>query len=365
MKKLTNLFSILTLVCAIVILPLASNANQFVFPTISSNNGGTLNASVIVKGIKITSDWGHGFNFELYLEVDNKINLPGEGHRNNTFWNYVVSVKNSNPSINVESFSKTFESVKLTDDIFYGFTPNCTYSKSGAAELGMVAGELYTDPSKLAFLGLTTASLFVNSGQFSGTYYGSAMLGSAPPVTVNPAPLPVTLSSFTAEATSLGSVLAWTTSFEKDNKAFVIEISGNTTTWAVIGQLSAKAEIGENDIENRYEFVDNKPLAGNNFYRLKMVDLSGEFEYSKIVRTYHKSLGQSTLNIHPNPATHVINIDGLNSTHAVSLINSFGQVILTSTTSTIDISNVANGTYWIKVVDANKELVSSHKIVKH
>ena len=92
-------------------------------------------------------------------------------------------------------------------------------------------------------------------------------------------PLPLTLLQFTGVPQDKSVVLQWKTTDEVNTSQYIVERSGNGTSFGLIGAVAAKDLAGEND----YQFADAAPLAGNNYYRLKMVDEDGGFTYSSIV----------------------------------------------------------------------------------
>lgn len=63
----------------------------------------------------------------------------------------------------------------------------------------------------------------------------------------------------------------------------------------------------------------------------------------------------------PNPANNIVTVNGLNDIHSIELINIQGQVIDTisvnSDSCVIDVSNIANGVYLLKMNNSNQ-----HKI---
>ena len=104
---------------------------------------------------------------------------------------------------------------------------------------------------------------------------------------------PVELSSFTAELNETKVTLKWTTETEVNNYGFEIlrtstqSLSyrgGNdeaTGAWEKIGFAEGN---GNSNSPKQYSFVDKNPTGGNKFlYRLKQIDIDGEFEYSPIV----------------------------------------------------------------------------------
>lgn len=66
---------------------------------------------------------------------------------------------------------------------------------------------------------------------------------------------------------------------------------------------------GSSFTELTYEYIDRLPAQGKTFYyRLKMVDKDGSFEYSNI-RSVQRTGEKSRLNAYPNPTTRYVNVD--------------------------------------------------------
>lgn len=107
------------------------------------------------------------------------------------------------------------------------------------------------------------------------------------PIEGNNTPLPVELTSFTATVNSNGNVqLLWSTATELNNYGFEIErFRQNETTplpeWEKIGFVKGA---GTKNSETNYIFIDTeKILSGKYFYRLKQIDIDGEYTYSEKV----------------------------------------------------------------------------------
>jgi hypothetical protein len=112
------------------------------------------------------------------------------------------------------------------------------------------------------------------------------------------APLPVTLLSFTANPVNKEVNVAWSTSYEKDNSHFEIQRSVDGSGFSTIGSLNG---IGNSSSIQHYSFIDEQPVNGVSYYRLKQVDIDGRFVYSKIVAvTFNPA--QSRFLTYPNPA---------------------------------------------------------------
>lgn len=95
-------------------------------------------------------------------------------------------------------------------------------------------------------------------------------------------PVPVELTSFTAQASSEGVTLKWTTATELNNHGFEIEKSANGTEFYTIAFVPGAGTTTE---ATEYSYTDDVDYKGGEtfFYRLKQVDLDGRVNYSSIV----------------------------------------------------------------------------------
>ncbi len=98
-------------------------------------------------------------------------------------------------------------------------------------------------------------------------------------------PLPVELTSFTAAASGNRVELKWETKTEVNNYGF--EIERQTTSpqnieavWERVGFVEGS---GTSNMQREYSFVNKNVSSGNYFYRLKQIDIDGQFKYSSPV----------------------------------------------------------------------------------
>jgi hypothetical protein len=118
-------------------------------------------------------------------------------------------------------------------------------------------------------------------------------------------PLPVTLVQFVAQDNGDGTnKISWATSQEENASHFDVERSGDLNTWVKIGVVQAK---GFSSITTNYSYIDQQPIATTSYYRLKMVDQDGKFEYSKVATVSSDTKGQQLV-IYNNPFTDMIRI---------------------------------------------------------
>ncbi|HTQ28519.1 MAG TPA: T9SS type A sorting domain-containing protein [Puia sp.] len=165
----------------------------------------------------------------------------------------------------------------------------------------------------------------------SGLVYGPAVTAFGPDgffEFVATTPLPVTLVQFAAILNSDHSVgLSWSTSQETNADYFSVLRSADGTTWQQLGTVKAK---GFSSITSNYAFTDHDPLSGINYYRLKMVDQDGKFQYSKIV-TVSANSNSVPLVVYNNPFTDAIRIKvntGISQNLSLVLTDMLGKVII-------------------------------------
>ena len=112
------------------------------------------------------------------------------------------------------------------------------------------------------------------------------------------APLPLTLLSFDAKLQNDRTLLDWTTTHESNVSHFEIERAATDQQFTPIGRIVAAGN--NSSALQAYAFIDDKPLPGLSFYRLKMLDLDARFSYSRIIPVRAGTM-QGTL-LYPNPA---------------------------------------------------------------
>lgn len=115
-------------------------------------------------------------------------------------------------------------------------------------------------------------------------------------------PLPVKMISFSGKSTGKpGNVLQWITADEIDFDHFAIERSADARSFETIGSVKNKAENKSTGVLSSYRFEDLNP-AGMLYYRIKMVDTDGSFEYSKIISIQNPEKIGAVGSFYPNPA---------------------------------------------------------------
>ena len=144
-------------------------------------------------------------------------------------------------------------------------------------------------------------------------------------------PLPVELSSFTANVIGKSVKLKWQTATEINNYGFDIErcaLSNKNESWEKIGFVNGS---GNSNSPKDYSFEDKNVTAGKYQYRLKQIDNDGQFEYSKVIETLLSKPTEFSLEQNfPNPfnPTTTIRFSIPEAVHIkITIFNLLGQEI--------------------------------------
>ncbi len=109
--------------------------------------------------------------------------------------------------------------------------------------------------------------------------------------------LPITLTSAKAYEKNSGVQVEWITQQENNVDRFEVEVSLNGQQFSKVGSVQAK---GNSNTISKYNFFNPNPVIGVHFYRLKIIDKSGEVTYSPVMKI-NSSKGTPQLTFYPNP----------------------------------------------------------------
>jgi len=186
------------------------------------------------------------------------------------------------------------------------------------------------------------------------------------------APLPVELVSFTGWNQGSVNRLQWITASEQNTARFEIQKSITPGVWTPIGD---KAAAGNSNSRLTYDFTDNNPVVGNNYYRLKVIDNDGTFSYTNVINIpVSDAFANNFTRIYPNPTNGLLNVEiqstGVYDTK-ISVYDVLGKVVLDKVSSlskglntlNFDFSNISNGTYIMQFSDSDGKIHTT-KFVK-
>jgi hypothetical protein len=171
----------------------------------------------------------------------------------------------------------------------------------------------------------TKVTFEVNNDTASASMYRFRLVFS----TVTQVTLPFVFKSVNGYWKNNRNIVEWETQNEMNLSKYIVERS-------VVGKgfFDEAPVSAHNNSTGNYQWIDENPVPGNNYYRVRSVDMDGKIEYSKIVEIHVEKSGQR-ITVYPNPAT----VDNLNlqlnnkeaGLYEVQLITTFGQTLITKT----------------------------------
>lgn len=165
--------------------------------------------------------------------------------------------------------------------------------------------------------------------------------------------LPIKLLSFSTFLNLDQHVnINWSTTQEMNTNYFVIERSGPDYNFKPVDSVKSR---NNGAYTSTYTIVDNSPMNGINFYRLKIVDNDSHSTYSALSMVRLNSL--KTPVIFPNPAKSFININaGNENIKFISVYDMSGKALIRINspiaqfrTTQISTSNLMSGTYILEI----------------
>ena len=119
--------------------------------------------------------------------------------------------------------------------------------------------------------------------------------------------LPISLVNFHGKIVQNKVKLSWVTAAEIDNEGFeIMRSANNSNEWEVIGYVEGSGTTTE--VIN-YEFMDENPLIGASYYRLKQIDFDDNYKFSDVVIVDLRRDNVTRLSVFPNPTNDIININ--------------------------------------------------------
>ena len=161
--------------------------------------------------------------------------------------------------------------------------------------------------------------------------------------------LPIALINFTAKNIGNKAELNWQTASEFNVKNFNIEKSFDGKAFDKINEVKA------NNTPSVYQAFDND-FSTSAYYRLKINDLDGKTDYSKVVFLEKSPFGGKGAKIRSNTEGSVW-IETDNLIESVNVINTIGQVVKTTRDKQFSIADLPKGIY-VVVVKTTKGFVS-------
>jgi hypothetical protein len=143
------------------------------------------------------------------------------------------------------------------------------------------------------------------------------------------AALPLTLLNFNGVVRNENAWLNWRTSNEDNVKNFELERSISGNRFEKVATIKALNTSGLHSYEHTDSAFNTLP-AENVYYRLRMVDIDGQFSYSNIVRLNKKPLA-NYVKIYPNPVKQTLMVQiqsTANGNYSLRIMDAAGKIVM-------------------------------------
>ncbi len=140
--------------------------------------------------------------------------------------------------------------------------------------------------------------------------------------------LPVTFTEVKATLNNENVLVEWSVEAESNLKQYEVEKSLDGRVFSKIATVLADNKNG-----GKYQWLDQTPVSGLNYYRIRSVDLDGKTSLTQIVKVKTEN-SSGSISVYPNPIAHgTLNVQLANQPEGIyhlRLLNPVGQVLLTT-----------------------------------
>ena len=220
--------------------------------------------------------------------------------------------------------------------------------------------------STMSFIDTVSNTFGMNSLFDATSFTGTTDIGT---------PLPVKLTNLSAVRVNTNALLNWTTASERNASQFVVERSMDRNRFEVAGSVRAT---GNSSMSNTYQFTDvniSRVAMGKTvYYRLRIVDADGKFEYSPIVAVSFEDRTKPAVNVYPNPFNTNVSIQvtaDMDAKAIITIVDLYGKTVAEMAREVVkgdnmigldSLQHLAAGVYFVKVNAGNSEMVT--KLIK-
>jgi len=234
----------------------------------------------------------------------------------------IAAAQSGTSPFNPDVFTSSVTPSGYTGTLEYKWQSSITNSSTGFSDISSSNSDIY-DASALT---VTTWFKRLARVDCSADWTG-AVESNVLEVTVTSL-LPVSGIELNGTATDKQVKLAFKALNEREMDNYVIERSLDGTNFTNIG---LQQPLNASQVSASYNFVDNQPIVGNNYYRIKGSSKNGQIQYSNIVVVKYNT-NAASVSVVPNP------IQGkrlqlklsqmVKGNYNISVIDIFGRTLL-------------------------------------
>ena len=158
--------------------------------------------------------------------------------------------------------------------------------------------------------------------------------------------------------------MKWTTFTDVNMDHYNVERSSDGVNFRQIGSLSALGA----EVNTSFSYIDITAEKGSNFYRLAMIDMEGNYTYTKVITVSMDVKGISVSVVYPNPFAKKVQVRIYSDKQeqvAIRVLDNAGAVVRTQQSTVypgennIVIQNVAElpgGVYFLEVTGDHRSM---------
>ncbi len=179
--------------------------------------------------------------------------------------------------------------------------------------------------------------------------------------------LPIELVNFEVQTTERSNTLQWTTASELNGDFFEVQHSTDGVHFEGLDLVNA---VGESSTIQYYDYIHSFVASGTHYYRLRLVDNDGTFEYSATKAVTIGDLSTGTVSIYPNPTTttQIISIVLEQAAdRTVQLINTIGVIVYETTLQDnvlqVNLNELTVGVYSVVITDNDSHISLTRRLI--
>ncbi len=218
--------------------------------------------------------------------------------------------------------------------------------------------------STVTFCSDAGTEYYIGVGYFDvGPGFGNYVLKVTNGVVCSAIPLPINLLSFTGKFEDAVVTLNWSTASQTNNDFFTIDRSVDGVHFETISTIDGA---GNSASVLSYACIDQHPVEGTVYYRLKQTDFDGALRIFPIISVtcLHQ---EETISIFPNPSNGIFTITGTKAGSDLLITDLLGEVLYRKPAeewqTELNIAAFKTGIYLLKVT--TNERIQTKKLIKN
>ena len=281
----------------------------------------------------------------------------------------------TDPIIHIVGMGGTYSALGLSTQLTLATTGVTLTKLSGSTEFGVTATTIVNtaaSPTSVTGAGAASGSVMVNgtvttlkfniylrgdgkapTWSNATSHTGDAWLMGISAINTYTA-LPVGITNFTAERWDHSATLQWIETLQT-LKYFSVQRSSDGQDWTAIGQVPATIQSAGSP---SYNYIDQEPLSGVNYYRLQEIDENGAVSYSAI-RDVKFTNVSPVISYYPNPVRDRLTITSAGAIQSLMLTTLDGRTLQVvkdfASGQSIDMSRYPFGIYFLIIRTADNQ----------